>query len=216
MASEPLDGSEPEEAVCPAFRALLEAIPSPAFIVDDDVRLLLWNASGAELAEAGTQLYKRRGGEALNCINADNPFGGCGHSEACQECVVRGAVGDAFRRTLLGQRRTRVEVRRGEKVIELYLRVTASPISVNGRMRVLLILEDISELIRLQSLLPICAWCGRVRTPESYWQSLSEYISSRADIDFTHSICSDCYDRVLPSFSQGSHRQPGARQDPPA
>ena len=107
-------------------------------------------------------------------------------------------MADAFSRKLLGHRRARIEVRREDSVRELYLRVTASPITLLGEERVLLILEDISELVQLQSLLPICAWCGRVRTPESYWQTLSEYISSRADIDFTHSICGDCYVKVLP------------------
>ena len=182
-----------------AFRAVFEAIPSPAFIVDDDVKILAWNRAGAEMLPDGdARILDRRGGEALHCLNSKTVPGGCGHSGACRDCVIRLAVQEAFQGGTVGRRRTRFSLRRGESTVELYLRVSASPLELEGKRRALLILEDISEIVQLQSLLPVCAWCGRVRTPESYWQTLAEYVSSRADIDFTHSICGECYDRVMP------------------
>lgn len=194
------DLGEPEYR---AFRAVFEAIPSPAFIVDDDVSLLSWNRAGQELLEEDpARSFNRRGGEAMHCLNAQLSAGGCGHARACQDCVIRQSVSEACRGGTISRHKTRVNLLRGGKTVELYLRVSASPLEVGGERRALLILEDISDIVRLQSLLPICAWCGRVRTPENTWQTLAEYVSSRADVDFTHSICGDCYDRVMP----GRHR----------
>jgi hypothetical protein len=47
------------------------------------------------------------------------------------------------------------------------------------------------HLRRLQELLPICAYCGKVRTGEDYWQSVQRYLQENADF-LTHGICPDC------------------------
>lgn len=54
-------------------------------------------------------------------------------------------------------------------------------------------LQDALDQVReLKELLPICAWCKRVRTDEDYWQSIEEYLHDRAGTDFTHGICPHC------------------------
>lgn len=55
-------------------------------------------------------------------------------------------------------------------------------------------LEDaLAQVKRLQGLLPICAWCKKVRDDGDYWHSVEDYISERSDARFTHSICPVCY-----------------------
>lgn len=44
----------------------------------------------------------------------------------------------------------------------------------------------------LSGLLPICAWCSRIRDDDGYWTRVGDYISSHSDATVTHSICSDC------------------------
>lgn len=51
------------------------------------------------------------------------------------------------------------------------------------------------EIAALSKLLPICAWCKKVRDDEGYWQRVEDYFSKRAHIDFTHSICTSCAER---------------------
>ncbi len=53
---------------------------------------------------------------------------------------------------------------------------------------------------QLGRLLPICAWCRKVRSDESYWQQVEAYISQHTDIRFTHGICPDCYTKQLARF----------------
>ena len=58
-------------------------------------------------------------------------------------------------------------------------------------------LEDaLSQVKQLQGLLPICSYCKKVRDDQNYWQQVEGYISDRIDVQFTHSICPGCMDRV--------------------
>lgn len=52
--------------------------------------------------------------------------------------------------------------------------------------------QALSQVKRLTGLLPICAWCKKVRDDDDYWHSVEEYISERTDAQFTHSICPSC------------------------
>lgn len=57
-------------------------------------------------------------------------------------------------------------------------------------------LEDaLSEIRRLQGLLPICCYCKKIRDDRNYWKQVEEYITERSEARFTHSICPDCYER---------------------
>ena len=46
----------------------------------------------------------------------------------------------------------------------------------------------------LQGLLPICAWCKRIRDEEhgECWVPLEQYVSQRTPAEFTHGICPGC------------------------
>jgi K+-sensing histidine kinase KdpD len=44
----------------------------------------------------------------------------------------------------------------------------------------------------LSGLLPICAWCKRVRDEKEQWQPLQSYIHDHSEADFTHGMCPDC------------------------
>lgn len=44
----------------------------------------------------------------------------------------------------------------------------------------------------LRGLLPICAYCKRIRDQENEWQQLEDYITLHSEAQFSHSICPDC------------------------
>jgi GAF domain-containing protein len=48
----------------------------------------------------------------------------------------------------------------------------------------------------LSGLLPMCAWCGRMRTGDQYWQSVTQYLSTHSEAKITHGICDDCARQV--------------------
>lgn len=54
--------------------------------------------------------------------------------------------------------------------------------------------EALATVRRLEGLLPICAWCRRIRSDDGYWMQLEQYLTD-AGAEITHGICQDCADR---------------------
>jgi GAF domain-containing protein len=52
--------------------------------------------------------------------------------------------------------------------------------------------QALTELKTLHGLLPICAHCKVIRNDAGYWQSIEEYVTAHAEVNFSHSICPDC------------------------
>src|SRR5450759_3473266 len=50
----------------------------------------------------------------------------------------------------------------------------------------------LDEVTTLRGLIPICAWCKKVRDDEGYWQQLEEFLSDRTQATFTHGMCAEC------------------------
>jgi hypothetical protein len=57
--------------------------------------------------------------------------------------------------------------------------------------------QALAQVKRLQGLLPLCAWCKKVRDDKDYWTSVEDYIVAHTDTRFSHSICPDCSARLL-------------------
>jgi ligand-binding sensor domain-containing protein len=57
--------------------------------------------------------------------------------------------------------------------------------------------EAARELKVLSGLLPICAWCKKVRDDRGYWSQIEAYLSARTDTQITHGICPDCNDKLM-------------------
>jgi phosphoserine phosphatase RsbU/P len=81
------------------------------------------------------------------------------------------------------------------------------PLDVNElwtRLRVAeRILKYTTQVRQLEEMLPICSYCKKIRDDQNYWQQLEGYISERTGSDFSHSVCPDCYKRVvIPELEQ--------------
>lgn len=48
------------------------------------------------------------------------------------------------------------------------------------------------QLDRLQSLLPVCAWCGKLRTDHGDWRTVTDYLAELGFGKATHGICEQC------------------------
>jgi len=58
--------------------------------------------------------------------------------------------------------------------------------------------DALNHIKTLQGLLPICAWCKRVRDDEGYWDQVEAYLHKYTGIDFTHGICPECLEKMQP------------------
>ena len=50
----------------------------------------------------------------------------------------------------------------------------------------------------LRGLIPICAWCKKIRDDDGFWQSVEEYMTEHSDASFTHGLCTECMEREFP------------------
>lgn len=59
----------------------------------------------------------------------------------------------------------------------------------------------LSEVKELQTILPICMYCRKIRNDENYWLSVEAYIAHHTNTTFSHGICPTCYKYVVePQF----------------
>lgn len=68
---------------------------------------------------------------------------------------------------------------------------------------VVLALQDASRRIQtLTRLLPVCAWCRKVRDDQGYWSEFESWVRSQGQLKITHGACPDCKDEVLRTFRE--------------
>ncbi len=57
--------------------------------------------------------------------------------------------------------------------------------------------EALEKAKTLKGLLPICAWCKKVRDDKGYWAQVEVYFGKHTDAEFSHGICPDCEKRLV-------------------
>jgi DNA-binding response OmpR family regulator len=77
------------------------------------------------------------------------------------------------------------------------------------------ILGYTKQVRQLEQLMPICSYCKKIRDDHNYWQQMEGYISERTGSDFSHSVCPDCYTRVVIPEIEKIQAVPNPAQPPP-
>lgn len=57
--------------------------------------------------------------------------------------------------------------------------------------------EALEQVQTLGGMLPICAWCKKIRDDQGYWTAVESYVARHSAAEFTHSICPSCADDTL-------------------
>lgn len=194
--------------------AVFDALPSLVFVVDEDVRIQEYNAAASDLLMTERKtILKQRTGEILHCVHSSEVPEGCGRSPSCKDCIIRNSVTEASQGKRVVRRRARIELIRDTNKIEIYALITASPFSFKDRPRVLLVIEDISEIAELYRMIPICSICGKVRDDKESWMRVETYFKNSWDVDFSHGYCPDCYKIELEKLKARSKAEPGTPAD---
>ncbi len=53
----------------------------------------------------------------------------------------------------------------------------------------------------LEGIIPICAFCKKIRDDKGYWDRVEAYITKHSKAQFSHSICPDCLKENYPDMS---------------
>ena len=183
------------------YTHLLNAIPVPMFIVDDDVRILDLNVAACEeFGLSKDAVCSKRGGEVLHCLHSQDVPEGCGKAPMCRDCIIRKAVGACRDAVGTTRRRMKFEVQAEGKNVELELLISASPLPQAGKNAVLLVVENITEITKLRSILPICSHCKRIRNEAKYWEQVDAYFHEHIGVDFSHGLCPECLHKYYGEF----------------
>lgn len=88
----------------------------------------------------------------------------------------------------------RARVRVGERMITLQQRLHDH----NLQLR-----QALEQVKALHGILPICAYCKKIRNDQQYWQQVEHYIADHTGAIFSHGICPECWERhVVPEMEQ--------------
>jgi PAS domain-containing protein len=183
------------------FTTILEAVPSPVFIVDDDVRIHGYNMAAAPLLDKEPGKILRMGcGDALHCIHSLDSPEGCGGGQACKKCVIRNSVSQSYQGDKFVREKCEMQLVKGNKTEQIQTLITTAPVNYQDETFVLVILEDVTEIEALRSILPICVNCKKIRDDKNYWQKVESYLSKYLDIKFSHSVCPECLKILYPDL----------------
>jgi DNA-binding response OmpR family regulator len=96
------------------------------------------------------------------------------------------------------------------KELQARLRVGQRVVELQGHLatRVRELEEALTEVKQLQTLLPICCYCKKVRDDNNYWQQVETYFVDHSDVRFSHGICPDCLAREIKVFHEGRCSRP--------
>ena len=94
---------------------------------------------------------------------------------------------------MLGDKATTWSQRSGEISIELVIFIAVISLEVY------LFKKLIRRVKILESFLPICASCKKIRKQDQ-WEQIEKYISENYLVQFSHSLCPECQEKLYPEL----------------
>ncbi len=147
--------------------------------------LLDWKMPGKD----GVEICKKIRQEENNTPPYIILLTGKDHKEDIIEGLQAGADDYIVKPFDIDALKARIEV--GQRVINL---------QTNLAERIDELQQAVNHIKRLQGIIPICAYCKKIRNDQESWEQMEKYISEHSDAQFSHGICPDCYQGQLKSI----------------
>lgn len=170
-------------------------------IVEDDrsSRRLLENLTSmlgypTATHENGALAWEQFRSEQPQIVISDWKMPGLDGLELCQ--TLRRQSNEFYTYFILvtAQRRSRANLEQAlEAGVDDFLKKPIGSEEIWNRLRVAeRILNFTRQVKTLESLIPICCYCKKIRNDEDLWEQIETYMNERTGADFTHSICPSC------------------------
>jgi len=155
---------------------------------DAELLILDWMMPGLDGTEICRRLRRRDDGDTYYILLLT--------AKMQKEDIVRGlqSGADDYITKPFHAEELRARVRTGARIVELRRHLA---------QRIDELEVALAEVKQLSGLLPICAYCKRIREGDSYWQAVENFIAGHSEAQFSHSVCPDCYDRVVKPQLEG-------------
>jgi PAS fold len=190
------------EPVSGLAAATLDLLPQSLYIVDRHLTVVAWNAR-REQGPLGLARVRALGHSLREVLS---PLGFDSVLPAFRHVLDTGTPYEEERTTRDGRRTYRIRrlpIADGgtvTHVVTLSYEVAGASLQADSaestaRRRGLLPLERPRDLT-LNGVIPVCAWCKKIRDLLGDWHQVEAYLATRSDATFTHGICEDCAGRV--------------------
>ena len=68
--------------------------------------------------------------------------------------------------------------------------------------------DALDKVNQLTGLIPICAYCKKIRDDKGYWNDVASYISRHSEALFSHGMCPDCAEKVMKEVEEFGKKNP--------
>lgn len=62
--------------------------------------------------------------------------------------------------------------------------------------------QALAKVKMLSGLVPICAYCKKIRDDKGFWSQIESYIRDHSEAEFSHGICPECAKTLFPKFTK--------------
>jgi len=175
------------------LQAVLNAVPSPLFLLDSQAQVELVNkCARGQKNLLGSYTYQERMGNVMGCINALTCDEGCGGSRNCGDCPIRKAVANTLGGSEVFRKNVVFQLLVDGRYTPVHMWMTSSLMKYGQREFVALIMEDVADLIQQTKLMPVCESCGKVGDGIEHTESLNAYVQERFSSSDEKFLCGDC------------------------
>ena len=151
-----------------------------------------------ECVKDGTAAWKELSHRSYRVVVSDWRMPGIDGLDLCR--MIRNRGGDYVYFILISAagvtRETRETALRAG--VDDFLAKPINPEELGMRLHVAeRILSFTAQVKQLESFLPICSYCKKVRDDTKLWPEIEAYVTARAGTHFSHGVCPTCYERIV-------------------
>ena len=84
--------------------------------------------------------------------------------------------------------------------VETHLRLRRQQLELEEEHRRLQ--QALDEVRTLRGIVPICAYCKKIRDDAGYWSQVEKYVSDHTEAKFSHGICPACFEREMKGIEE--------------
>jgi YesN/AraC family two-component response regulator len=186
------------------LQSILDCIAEPVNVMDKDYNIIFANRaslafSDGDSLEPGSKCYRVFHRRERPCPEEPGTDYVCPIKEVSETGKLTSCVHTHIRQNGMERQVELVispimdESGNVVQIIETCRDITERVKLQEDRERLILELQEaLSKVKTLSGLLPICAWCKKIRDDKGYWDKLEEYIEKHSTAKFSHGICPDC------------------------
>jgi signal transduction histidine kinase len=129
------------------FTELFGSLTGISAIINSNRQIVFANSEFLELLGINKiePILGKRPGEVISCINSEKGTDGCGTSQACRYCGAVNVILESIRTNLKSSKEARILSETDGRLLSWDLKITSSPIKLNGDIFYVLSLQDISN-----------------------------------------------------------------------